>query len=168
MTQETLKEFLRYDKHTGDFIWIKKTHGRSNMKNGDKAGFIDYNGYVIIKLFGKSYKAHRLAWLYHYGNFPKQYIDHINHNKIDNSIKNLRDVELSANQRNRKLSKNNTSGINGVAIVGGRWTAKIALGKNKITIGSYDSKEEAIDARRSANIKHDFHVNHGKTLKHNQ
>jgi hypothetical protein len=109
MNQQRLKEVLLYNKDTGIFIWnmYKKCVAKGNV-----AGTI-YNRYITIGIDYKSYSAHRLAWLYVYGSIPKT-IDHINGNKLDNRIENLRECNFSENSKNVKITKRNTSGIKGV------------------------------------------------------
>ena len=79
ITQSELKNILHYNQDTGVFTWIK---------NSIVAGTVEKKGYIAIKINRKSYKAHRLAWLYIYGNFPKEQIDHLNGIKNDNCINN--------------------------------------------------------------------------------
>jgi hypothetical protein len=89
-------------------------------------------------------------------------IDHINHIRDDNRWVNLRNVIHRANQLNTSLSSNNTSGFNGVRILpSGRYSAFIMVQRKQISLGTYDTLEEAIAARQAANSKYGFHVNHG-------
>ena len=110
ITQKELKDLLHYDPETGVFTWLKSGKGRK--ANGETRGLT--NGYFTIRINWRQYKAHRLAWLYVYGVWPKGQIDHINHNTTDNRIANLREVTNQENHRNMSLSKNNTSGVTGV------------------------------------------------------
>lgn len=89
ITQEELKEYLHYDPLTGDFNW---TIGKRGLKVNSKAGSMNDQGYVIIRINNIRYRAHRLAWLYVYGHFPINEIDHINGVRSDNRIENLRDA----------------------------------------------------------------------------
>jgi len=98
ITQDKLKEILDYNQHTGLFTW-KKIKKYSNRSVGDIAGSLSL-GYVVIGIDKKIYKAHRLAWLYVYGEFPKEQLDHINGNKEDNRICNLREANQSQNNFN--------------------------------------------------------------------
>ena len=102
LSLETLKEHLSYDPETGVFIRLTKAPGRQRKQAGGMN-----RGYRDIKVCGKRYKAHRLAWFYYYGEWPKHTIDHINNNKDDNRIANLRDVTVYENQQNRADSKRN-------------------------------------------------------------
>lgn len=103
----------------------------------------------------------------HYGDWPKNEIDHINKDKQDNRINNLRDVTTAENQRNRKLMVTNKSGACGVHKLNKRysalvWSAVIMVDKKQIYLGSFRTKEQAIKARKAAERKHGFHPNHGK------
>jgi hypothetical protein len=141
-----LKERLSYDPETGVFTWNPGVGGMGARFSGKQAGSMDpMQGYVKIGVLGSFYKAHRLAWLYVTGSEPTGEIDHINGNKCDNRIANLRDCKKSDNGKNTGLSKRNKSGFRGVTKHTGRekWIASIAInGKNK-HLGVFDSPEEA-------------------------
>lgn len=100
-----LKSCFHYDKNTGIFT-------RLNRKNSN--GSLDKDGYLILKIKGKQYKAHRMAWLYVFGKFPEYTIDHINHNRTDNRIVNLRDINHLENLKNTIKHPNKDTGIIGV------------------------------------------------------
>lgn len=149
ITQEELKNELLYDECTGVFTRNKKTRGKkSNV--GNVAGCLDKDGYIRIKVLGKPYQAHRLAWLYIYGSFPEKYIDHINGQRNDNRISNLRDVDMATNIQNLKksMSSNKTSGFLGVCFDKRRclFTAQIQNRGKKIVIGYYQTAQEAHQA----------------------
>lgn len=101
ITQEYLKERLTYNPQTGVFIW-NSSNIKGHVKKGKIAGSKDSRGYIKIQIDRKDYTAHRLAWLYEYGEWPKYTIDHINRIKYDNSINNLRDVTQAENNKNQK------------------------------------------------------------------
>jgi len=143
ITQERLKELLHYDPDTGVFARLMS---RGNTTKGNIAGNIETNGYVVIYIDGKSYKAHRLAWLYVNGYMPSDQTDHINQDRSDNRIANLREVDRVTNGRNQRRASNNTSGIEG---------------KLKY-LGLYKCKEEAHQRRREAEKEYNFHENHGR------
>lgn len=155
LTQDELKARLDYNELTGDFFW--------SSRSLQKAGTIHSRGYIQIKLYDKFYFAHRLAWLYMYGAFPDDQIDHINHNKTDNRIFNLRSVTPKENSRNRGFQSNNTSGVVGVCWdkVRGIWVANIMLNKKSMYLGSFNSKIDAAIARKMAEYDLGFHANHG-------
>ena len=128
LTQSQLKELLHYDPDTGIFTNLVTRNGRALI--GDQAGYLRPTGYVIITLNYKRYRAHRLAWLYMYGVWPKDQLDHINRVSHDNRIANLREVSNSENQQNSGIQTNNTSGHKGVSWNKGRsasrWTRRAA------------------------------------------
>jgi len=153
MTQDELKKLVRYCPQTGEFTSCKtgKFVG-SVVKSRSKK-------YYQMRLLGKAYMAHRVVWLYVYGHWPKQCIDHKDRNGLNNKLENLRDVSLSLNQRNRNLSKNNTSGISGVTYSDKRkaWTASITLHSKTLCLGQRKSLFEACCLRKSAENKNSFY-----------
>jgi len=140
ITHSQLTEELHYNKETGIFIRIK---AKPRVKIGDIAGFYEKKGYVSIRLNGRTYKAHRLAWMYVYGEMPNQQIDHINGIRDDNSVNNLRIATQSENLRNTKIRADNKAGIKGVNIHKGRWIARCQINNVRINLGSFDTKELA-------------------------
>ena len=146
LTQQRLKELLSYDPETGLFINLTQ---RSNVKAGAVAGCKHSSGYIYIKIDGKKYKSHRLAWLYVYGNIPEKGLDHINEIKDDNSIVNLRlatDQENMQNVSNPRID--NTSGFRGVSWSKNtkKWRARIALNGKLKHLGLFNTREKAHDA----------------------
>jgi hypothetical protein len=143
LTQEYLKSILNYDQDIG--IFTRKVKRNKKFKVGDVVGYIDNYGYVRIKIDKKNYSSHRLAWLYVYGEFPKKQLDHINGDKQDNRICNLREANQSQNNFNRKIQKNNTSGIKGVSWNKNakKWEVSINVNGIKKHLGIFDSKEFA-------------------------
>ena len=183
LTAEIVRELLDYNPDTGDLFWkerplkyfkSERSARRWNTTYAGKKAFItkdkeDSSKHVRISrkvgsIFDKSYYAHRIIWLHYYGCWPKDQIDHINHDATDNRIINLRDVTASENQRNRTLQKNNKVGHNGIYYDNERkqYRAQIYNGKNSKHIGRYDTLEEAIEARQLANINYNYHPNHGR------
>jgi hypothetical protein len=146
ITQEELKESLDYNPETGLFTWKIKPRLRSEA--GDIAGTYAL-GYISICYRQKFYRAHRLAWLYIYGEWPENQIDHINRIRDDNRICNLRLSTNSENGQNKiKANKNNSSGLLGVFIDkrDNRIYSKITIGKKIIHLGCFKSKEKAHEA----------------------
>jgi hypothetical protein len=164
LTQERLKELLSYDPGTGVFHWI--------ARNGAAAGSYTIRGnkkeYLRISIDGKRYQAHRLAWLYAYGEWPKDQIDHINQNGIDNSIANLREVTSKENYKNRPIPKDNKSGHIGIYWHSSmeKWAANIGINGDQISLGFFKSKVDAIIVRKMAEYEHGFHENHGVSYKY--
>lgn len=142
ITQDYLMQILTYDAESGLFYWNKETKKR--LIKGSVAGTLD-NGYVMIGIDRKQYRAHRLAWVYIYGYMPKEQIDHINGIKTDNRIENLRLATHGQNCANREIQSNNSSGYKGVCYIKSKskWRARIGHNKQKIDIGFFDTAEEA-------------------------
>lgn len=161
ITQKELKELINYDASTGVITWLVASSNR--IKAGDVAGGKLDNSYRRITLLSNHYLQHRIAWIYTYGYEPNV-IDHINHNGSDNRIKNLRDTDHPTNCKNMRKSKANKSGITGVQWIKRhkKWTSEIMSCGKRVFIGNYLSLFEACCARKSAEIKYNFHVNHGK------
>jgi len=160
ITQQELKELLSYNSKTGIFTWLVSLSNR--VKIGGVAGSPDSNGYSVIKVRGRRYYAHRLAWLYMTGARPKS-IDHINHDRADNRIINLREATQQENMRNSTLRKDNTSGVCGVYQRKdmNKWQALIVAEGKILHLGYFTDKFEAICARKSAGNKYGYHANHG-------
>lgn len=160
ITQERLKELFKYSSETGEFTRIQRT-GR--FLPGTKVGCEDRHGYLNVSIDNIKYKLHRLAWFYYYGEWPINMLDHINHIPDDNRICNLRVVDCQENQRNEKISTNNTSGVTGVWYRKdrGMWVAEIKVNYKKINLGHFKNKEDAIKARKQAEKEYNFHPNHG-------
>jgi|11BtaG_2_1085332.scaffolds.fasta_scaffold14459_2 hypothetical protein len=166
LTQELLKEKLHYDKDTGIFTWTDSELNHARMR-GREAGCINPNGYRIIamRFDGKftNFYVHRLAWLYEYGEFPKLQLDHINQNKLDNRINNLRAVTHGENQRNRSMPKTNKTGFCGVSFSKGakKYQANIMFNYQQIHLGYFENLEDAAQAVKEARTHYGFHKNHG-------
>jgi len=143
LTVEQIKDTLDYDAGTGVFIW--KIRPSKAVKAGDVAGCVEKRiGYITVGIGGRVYKAHRLAWLYVYGSWPKGLIDHINGNKADNRIDNLRDVLADGNSQNvRKPNRRNKSGFMGVIWFQNKWRASMSVNGKSKWLGDYSTPEEA-------------------------
>ena len=157
LTARMLRELLDYDRDTGIFVWKRRNidlfKTESSWKtwntrfSGTVAGRVDRYGYQEIRVLGARYKSHRLAWLYHYGEWPSLEIDHINRIKNDNRIENLREVSHLHNLQNQKeAQKNNKStGILGVSFhkASEKFVANISLNGSRKYIGLFLTKQEA-------------------------
>jgi len=151
---ETLKDVLSYDRETGYFY--RRKSFSNNCKVGEKAGSHDGQGYIRIKVFGKKYKAHRLAWLYCYGYWPES-IDHINRDRSDNRIVNLREADKTINGSNRTISCNNSTGKTGVSKrCDGGWRSYIKVNGHQYDLGSYKRYDDAVKARHKAEEEYGF------------
>lgn len=155
-----INRLLAYNPFTGD---LSRKTTTSQFKSGDKAGWINAIGYRCLSIERKTYLAHRVAWLLSTRSWPKDQIDHINHNRADNRWCNLREATRRENQRNVSLASSNTSGYTGVfwSKQRKRWQARITIDDKQIHLGFYLSKDDAISARVRANKKYGFHKNHG-------
>lgn len=146
LTQNQLKRLVTYDPSTGVFTRLV------GKRAGHPVGSQIKSGYVHIFLAGHTHKAHRLAWLYMYGEWPSGQIDHINHNRADNRISNLRDVTCAVNHQNRKRRSNSAAGVIGVTFHrrDRRWQAHIEVCGTPRYLGSYICLGAAIKARLAA------------------
>ena len=118
ITFEYVNEWLSYDPQAGVLRWKKNAGSYGRIKTGTTAGTLDPSGYVKINLDHTPRYAHRLAWLLHYGEFPTHQIDHINMDRADNRINNLRKATNAQNSRNRGAQSNNKStGVKGVRFI---------------------------------------------------
>src|SRR5574343_641023 len=144
-------ERLMYDRGSGRLTW--KTSAGGVVKGSD-AGSVSTWGYLRIPLNKTAYSAHRLIWLMEYGRWPSGQIDHVDGNKLNNSISNLRDVSASANQLAKtKPPRNNTSGYVGVTRHRGRYQAVLKVNDKQQFLGAFATAEEAGAAYRSAKEK---------------
>jgi len=150
LTAEQLRSILDYDPETGIFTWKASTSNR--VKVGDVAGCSNGDGYLRIRLHNRLFLAHRLAWLYVYGSWPEDQLDHVNRVRTDNRISNLREVTNKQNQQNASKRSNNTSGHPGVYWCkrDSKWVAQIKHNYKRIHIGYFDDLEAAIAARKAA------------------
>ena len=155
LSANELREKLAYDALTGIFTWKKRASSR--VLAGAVAGsFEKCSGYIVLKINGCLYKAHRLAWLYVNGKWPEQLIDHINGQKSDNRICNLRDVSHKGNLCNQtRPHKNGSSGFLGVTCTGKKYVAQIRINGELQKLGTFESGEIAYAAYVEAKRK--FH-----------
>jgi len=156
----SLASVLRYDNETGEFYRVKPRP----QDRGRPAGSIDNNGYRVISIKAKQFKAHRLAWLYVHGVEPTRMIDHIDGDRSNNRIENLREVTPFENAKNQRMRKDNTSGFTGVTWSKSAQKWRVCVKSEGVShhLGYYIDKEAAVSARLAANIQYDYHENHGK------
>ena len=161
ISQEELKKQVNYSPKTGVFTRLIAESNNANI--GDVAGNIFGKGYVRFEIKGRAYLAHRLAFLYMTGEMPR-YTDHINHIRHDNRWVNLRKVTQTENQRNASKRKDNRSGVTGVVLVKktGKLQARIVINRKTKYLGTFDDFFEAVCTRKSAEVRYNFHENHGK------
>lgn len=174
LTPEYLRECFAYNPDSGALVWLRRpvTHFRNAglMKrwntrySGKEAGSTTPIGYRIIGINDHTYNAHRIVWMLVYGTWPAEDIDHVNRDRSDNRITNLRLASRSENNYNSGLRKNNSSGVKGVSWnnLRGMWSVNVnAKGKN-VFRGLFHDKEEAIAVCRDARKKiHGQFANHG-------
>ncbi len=163
MKHEYLKRIVNYNRETGDFSWKSSKAGRNKIP-----GWSDKDGYLHIRIDYKLWRAHRLAWLYEYGDMPNGKIDHIDRDPGNNSISNLRVVNASQNAVNCKIRSDNKSGYKGVSKRKGlnRWVARTYYNGVDIHIGYFDTPEEASEAYQ-AKLKefHGVYVDNAEFIK---
>lgn len=140
LTPERLREVLDYDPMTGVFSRVLKTCGTRRVKGSENCA-----GYLTIRIDGKAHYCHRLAWVYVYGTWPFGDIDHIDGDKANNRIGNLRDVTRGVNMQNQKKAqrRNRSSGLLGAFKDKNNWSARIGVDGVVHHLGNYDTPEEA-------------------------
>lgn len=157
LTQKIVSDLLRYEE--GYLFWKKDV--AKNVKEGNRAGCFDKFGYVLIKINKKLYKAHHLVWILHHGYKPKL-LDHIDGNKSNNKISNLREATNSQNQQNRKINYNSKSNVRGVTWCkkSNKWKAQGRLNGKYYYFGVFNN---LLDAK---NVVQNFRkTNHGEFFK---
>ena len=146
-----------FRQDSGVLYWVNKPC--KNKPEGIVAGSVNKNGYRYVSCLGKKYKVSHIVWEMHNPtdklNKGDQ-IDHINHNRADDRIENLRKTNNKGNSRNRALLTNNKSGYTGVY-----WRATIRVDGEHINLGFFCALEEAVAVRKAAEAAYGFHENHG-------
>jgi len=174
LSQAYLKTLFYYNPETGVLTWRNrprdhfKTRRAFNIWNtrfsGKEAGSDNGQGYLVAKINNTNYIAHRVIWCLETGAWPKDQLDHIDHDRMNNKFANLREATHQENLRNQTLDSRNTSGIAGVywSTQNQKWRAQIRVnGKNK-HLGYFDEKLLAIFSRWQSESLYGFHENHGK------
>ncbi len=157
--QERLKELLHYDPATGVFTW--KVSSSRKIKIGDIAGSLNPNGYLYIGVNGKVYIAHRLSWVYIHGALPADQLDHIDGNRSNNRIENLREATKAQNMQNQRVAhiSNKTTELLGACFhkASGKFQAQIRLSGKPRHLGFFPTAIEAHHAYLTAKRRvHDF------------
>ena len=153
-SQEELKRLFAYDAETGALTWrATGAPALTGVQHGYLCGFVT----------DRRLRAHRVIWKLMTGDEPRQ-VDHINGNRQDNRWSNLRDVAHQTNGQNQKKPVTNTSGVCGVCWHRGarKWQARIRVNDRHIYLGVFDSMEEAVRVRKTAEREYGFHPNHGR------
>ncbi|NBT31688.1 MAG: HNH endonuclease [Rhodobacteraceae bacterium] len=178
---DTLHQLLRYEPETGKLYWKPRyssdeTHQKQlNRWNGARAGkeaftAVAVNGYKQGRINSKTFYAHRVIMAMVDGEWPPQDVDHINRDRTDNRLCNLRSVTRSENMHNTKTPSHNTSGHVGVSWYKSecRWVARVWANGQTIHLGRFTRKADAIAARKTAEAEHGFHKNHGRDTSINE
>ena len=162
LTAEYLRSILDYNPETGVFTWKVD---RKRVKKGGIAGNIHPSGYRFIRVAGRSYCAHRLAWFFYYNEWPKGHLDHKDRDRANNAISNLRECTPRENQHNSTSSRG-SSKYRGVSWQKSRnkWRAEIGANNKRVYLGSFDDELDAANAYREAKEKyHPFYWKEGKS-----
>jgi hypothetical protein len=162
-TQKELKEIFYFDGT--HLIW--KESAAKKVKNKIAGSFNKSTGYWIVIFNYKNYLYHRILWIFLNGEIPEgMELDHINHDKLDNRIENLRLVSHAENNRNASIHKNSTSGVPGVSWHKHikKWYARIHINKKRIHLGYFNNKADAYVVYKAACRKYGYHANHGKII----
>jgi hypothetical protein len=175
LAPDVLRKLIEYDPETGELTWRPRSEewfktGASCRKwNTRFAGMAAFPkpttlGYRSGRVAGQHLKGHRVAWAIHHGSWPDGFIDHINGDRADNRIENLRVVSRAGNNRNRKRPNVNTSGVIGVCRDKNtmKWQAYASHNGARLYFGSFDTVKEAAEARRIGIESLGFHPNHGR------
>lgn len=170
---EMLRHLLRYEPETGKLFWLPRTEetGGKRFRQFNKQfagkealyGNSGSHGYRMGAIFNRQYLTHRVVWALVNGAWPSR-IDHINGDKTDNRIANLRVATASENARNCALSPRNKSGVVGVnwAKHAGKWRAAIYTKSGHRHLGYFSDIKSAADARKVAEREEGYHPNHGR------
>ena len=147
-----------------DSKWFNTLHyckAWNTRYSGKEAGR-KFQGYLMVGVFGKRFFAHRIIWKLIYNSEPEA-LDHKNRQRADNRLDNLREANITINNRNKSIRKDNISGVNGVHWLAKRnkWNAEIKVDGKKKYLGQFVNKQDAEEARRVANVKYGFHKQHG-------
>lgn len=153
MDIERIKQLFDYDAQTGHLLWRAKGRGRVKTR---PAGTRLSTGYIGVVVGKRRYLAHRICWVVHFGAWPSDQIDHINGDKADNRICNLREATNAQNGKNARTPISNTSGVCGVTYdkVNRRWRSLIKVNGRQIHLGRWQSFEDAVKARKVAEQRH--------------
>lgn len=159
--REELLKLLAYDELTGILTW--KVNKGPNARAGNKAGSLSDKGYRVIKINGVSYFSHRIIWKMMTREEPIE-IDHIDGVKYNNKFSNLRSVTAAENNLNMRKFCTNTSGVTGVwwNHEKEKWASQISRNNKSERIGYFNNFEDAVAARKAAELKYGFHENHGR------
>lgn len=163
-TQNELHEMFNYSPDTGILVWKAKFPRR---KIGDAVGYVFRNHggkkYLRVRINNRQYLVHRIIYTFIHGKILHE-IDHIDGDGMNNKKSNLRDVQHKENQKNKRLYSKNVTGVHNVSIDhrNGHYRSAIAVNHKRFRLGSFVEIWDAICAKKSAENKHGFHINHGE------
>lgn len=173
---ELLHELMICTPETGELFWKRRdahhfceTHVWKtwNIRYAHKPALscINGTGYKAGTVKGTRVPAHRVIWAMTFGEWPSEDIDHINGNRADNRIENLRAVSRQENTKNKATQKNSGSQVSGVmwAKRNEKWRARITVNGRRVDLGLHSTFDEAVAARKTAECRYGFHPNHGRT-----
>lgn len=151
MSKELIEELRATFEYHEDGYLIRKKNGKPTGQHANTT-----QGYARVKVGGRMLRAHRVIYAIIHGEMPAGQIDHINGNRVDNRIENLRDVSHSENQHNHKTPENNTSGFTGVGWHAPlqKWVSRIKVNNRTLHLGYFENLEDAVKARKMAKIKY--------------
>lgn len=157
-----VRSILSYND--GRLFWIVSPG--FSIRSGSEAGGVSEKGYRKVRIGGKKFRSHRLVWLMKHDSWPNEEIDHINGDRLDNRIENLRDVSRHENQKNTKRFENNKSGFTGIYWVAKNsvWRASISEGKKLVHLGHFKCLAQAVRVRKEAERRNNYHANHGRSF----
>ena len=171
-----VRKLIDYDPESGDMGWRERplsmftdTHQRNawNARMAGKPAFahIRADGYKVGAFFNKLYLAHHIAWAHTHCEWPDM-LDHINHDRADNRLVNLRLADRPTNQKNLSFNRRNTSGRTGVTWAKNeqKWVAQIRHDKRHKNLGYFANFEDAVAAREAAEKRYGYHPNHGRVV----
>jgi hypothetical protein len=177
LTFADLWELLNYDFETGKLFWRYRerrwfksnaAHASFNARFANKEAFHHshpVNKYKTGYILNESHKAHHLIWTMCFGYWPKKQIDHIDGDRTNNRITNLREVTLAENLKNQSIYSNNTSGMQGVTFKKklNKWAVRANNNGKRLHLGYYENFDDAIRVRKQAEIDYGYHPNHGRS-----
>lgn len=169
-----IRQLVRADFEAGKLYWLERPSGGMkgrgaaifNSRQANKeATSPDKHGYLRLTVKGKTFFAHRVIWALAHDEWPSMALDHINGNKSDNRLDNLRLASVSQNGRNMSLPISNKSGVIGVCWdrKAAQWRAYANAGGRKVYLGVFRTIDEAKAARESASNDFGYHQNHGRS-----
>jgi hypothetical protein len=170
LSAERISDLVEYYPRTGLFTWKARADVARNW-NTRHAGrpaliSVDGKGYLFGRIDYHMYRAHRVAWAAYYGEWPVNFIDHVDGDRKNNKIDNLRDVTHEQNCRNSAMRYTNTSGRIGISFDrrSSKWYAYIRVGGKMKNLGVFKARDDAIAARERAELEFGYHPNHGRLI----